>query len=132
MKIVTIEEKVFYHSRGSFSSSYEGVVLTLDDGTTYKLGIEDGQSCCEQSGYVTSHDNYEEFIGAEFLDYYITTEDLCTIEDLHENYCGNMMFLTISTSKGDLQFVAYNDHNGYYGHDVLVVKDDTALEYECI
>lgn len=131
MKIINIEETVFKYPETGYQT-FEGIVITLQDDTKYKIGIEDGQSCCEISGYITSHDNYDDFINAEFYDYYITTQDLCTIESLKDEYYSDMMFFTIKTSKGDLQFVAYNDHNGYYGHEVLVVKDDTALESECI
>lgn len=33
---------------------------------------------------------------------------------------GEAMFVDIETDRGVLQFVAYNAHNGYYGHDVTV------------
>jgi hypothetical protein len=30
------------------------------------------------------------------------------------------MFVNIDTSRGRLQFVAYNAHNGYYSHEATV------------
>lgn len=33
-----------------------------------------------------------------------------------------VMFINIETTKGFLQFVVYNEHNGYYGHSVLLVS----------
>lgn len=44
---------------------------------------------------------------------------------------GSAMFINVETTKGLLQFVAYNEHNGYYGHDVLLVSkydDKTVIE----
>jgi len=49
-----------------------------------------------------------------------------------EIYEGDMLFYTIATNRGDLQFVAYNEHNGYYAHDVVIVKDSKIVEQESI
>ena len=49
-----------------------------------------------------------------------------------EIYEGDMLFYTISTNRGNLQFVAYNEHNGYYAHDVVIVKDSKIVEQESI
>ncbi len=38
------------------------------------------------------------------------------------------MFLTIKTSKGIFQFAVYNSHNGYYGHDGVLMKQDNKVE----
>jgi hypothetical protein len=35
-------------------------------------------------------------------------------------YSGNIMFVNLTTDRGALQFVAYNIHNGYYGHEATV------------
>lgn len=127
-KILSVKEIEFKDDKDKYITLYEGIIIELEDGTKYKLGIEAGGQCCEQFGYVTSQDDYEDFIGAEFLDCYLTTKELCTIEDLPDVYEGNMMFFTIKTNKGDLQFVAYNDHNGYYSHDVVLIKNADVLE----
>ncbi|MEL3959481.1 hypothetical protein NST17_20225 [Caldifermentibacillus hisashii] len=37
------------------------------------------------------------------------------------------MFVDIITSNGTLQFVAYNEHNGYYGHEAKVIS--TQIEH---
>lgn len=40
------------------------------------------------------------------------------------------MFINVETTRGLLQFAAYNEHNGYYGHDVLLVsKYEEAKRY---
>jgi hypothetical protein len=44
---------------------------------------------------------------------------------------GSAMFINVETTKGLLQFVAYNEHNGYYGHEVkLVSKYDDKIIIE--
>ena len=35
---------------------------------------------------------------------------------------GSAMFINVETTKGLLQFAAYNEHNGYYGHGVKLVS----------
>ena len=68
MKITNIEETTFNYPETGWSSSYEGIVITLDDGSKYKLGIDNTGQCCEHWGYITSNDKYDNFIGAEFID----------------------------------------------------------------
>lgn len=46
---------------------------------------------------------------------------------------GSAMFINVETTKGLLQFVAYNEHNGYYGHEVKLVSkynDKTIINTE--
>lgn len=44
---------------------------------------------------------------------------------------GSAMFINVETTNGLLQFVAYNEHNGYYGHEVkLVSKYDDKIIIE--
>ncbi len=44
------------------------------------------------------------------------------IEELESLESGGAMFVHLETSEGLLQFVAYNSHNGYYGHDAVLVS----------
>ncbi len=39
------------------------------------------------------------------------------------------MFVDLITNRGVLQFTAYNNHNGYYGHDAKVIS--TQLNHKC-
>jgi len=95
--------------------------------------ISNGQDCCESWGYFMSEDNFNQFIGAALLDITITDTALNTIDftgrigpdDLDS---GGMMFVNISTSAGLLQFVAYNAHNGYYGHTAYVISEQLKHE----
>jgi hypothetical protein len=115
--ILKIEEKTF--------DGKDGFVITTNE-QLIKLGIENGQSCCEKWGYFMSEDNTSDFIGAELIDVKITDTLLKPSNnfDVAGMYEGSVMFVNIETNKGLLQFVAYNEHNGYYGHEVCVVSKE--------
>lgn len=109
------------------------------------LLIENGFSCCESYGYFVCDDNINAFIGCELkdistIDTKLIKETLLKIVDntsrigaesiqsiLNHKY-GNLMFIEVLTSKGTLQFAAYNAHNGYYGHTALVISNQINLE----
>ena len=38
------------------------------------------------------------------------------------------MFVNINTSNGLLQFAAYNNHNGYYGHNAYFLIDNNIID----
>lgn len=117
-KITNISE-VSFKSEASWGT-YDGLVVSLDNGTDVKVGISDGQSCCENWGYITSEDNYEDFIGAELISVAGVDSKLAHVE-LQEIHEGDMMFVNFNTSEGVLQFVAYNEHNGYYAHEAVLI-----------
>jgi hypothetical protein len=110
------------------SSNQEGfnIVTTVQ---TIKLAIDSFQSCCGNWGYLFTNDSTEEFIGAEVLGLALTDTSL-NLQKLDPSgfYSGSCMFVNIETNKGTLQFVAYNDHNGYYSHDAVVIS--TQLTHE--
>lgn len=102
-------------------SSYDGYFIITDQ-QIIKLGIASANRW-ENWGYFMSQDNFDEFIGAEVLsvelaDAALNVEKMKDI-DLYEGAC---MFVNINTSKGLLQFTAYNEHNGYYSHEAAVVS----------
>ena len=104
---------------------YEGYLITTDR-QRILLGISAEQSCCEQSGYLMTNDNLKEFEGAELLAIKHTDNALKTIQipcnmvELLNDSDTSTMFITLETDRGTLQFVAYNNHNGYYSHTALV------------
>ena len=101
----------------------DGYEVTTSE-QSIKLLIGSDQSCCENWGYFWCNDNPQEFVGAEVRGVSLTDTALDTKilekNDAHEVYDGGVMFVNIETDRGVLQFVAYNSHNGYYGHEAKV------------
>jgi hypothetical protein len=130
--IIKIEmDKTFKLKEDSWYS-FDGVVVTTNK-QEIKLGIENGQSCCENWGYFITNDDTKDFIGADVLS--IDIVDTCLNkeafeyeDEYNERSC---MFVNIETSEGTLQFTAYNEHNGYYGHEAVVVSSQLVHE-ECL
>lgn len=110
-----------------------GYVIETDK-NKYCLLIYNEQSCCENWGYATTNDNLADYIGAELLSIAITDDALNTTEINNKNneyeYYGDTMFLTLETSKGKLQFVVYNEHNGYYSHHAYFIKNGKIIQDE--
>lgn len=129
MKITSIVQASF--KGASTYSSYEGFIITLDNGTDIKMGINDGQSCCENWGYLMSEDNLRDFVGAEYFGIEAVGQALEHVE-VKSVYDGGIMFININTSAGVLQFVAYNEHNGYYAHDAVVIENGTYTHKESL
>lgn len=121
--ILRINETTFKKDKNSWES-YDGFEIVTDN-QSIKLGITNGQSCCESWGYFMTNDSLDEFIGAEILDVKVVDDSLnvetLKKEQLYDDAC--IMFVNIETNKGTLQFTAYNQHNGYYGHDAIVISD---------
>lgn len=84
-------------------------------------------------GYLTSEDDPSKFIGAE-LRQIVRTDQNRTATVIHQDYdwdrkdgdddivldSGDAIFIDLETDQGVFQFVAYNSHNGYYGHEVTI------------
>lgn len=108
--------------------SYEGYAIVTDK-QTINIGVSSGQSCCEDFGYFTSEDDLSEFVGAEIRKVTITDTELKTglaeKKGADQYYLdeGDIMFVNIVTDRGVLQFAAYNAHNGYYGHEGIVISN---------
>ena len=45
-----------------------------------------------------------------------------------DDYGDACIFINVNTDRGTLQFKAYNNHNGYYGHMVRVHSEQLKLE----
>lgn len=118
------------HSEGEGSWSKKIGYAIETNKQVIKLLIDDYQSCCENYGYFMSEDDFSEFIDAELLDIKVTDTELkqgllekhnLDIDD--KWFEGGVLFVDIVTTKGTLQFVAYNEHNGYYGHEAKVISE---------
>lgn len=118
-KILKIEEKSF--------DGKDGFVITTDQ-QEIKLGIENQPDCHEHWGYFMSEDDLSEFIGANLISVKVVDTALKNWEEIEDMYEGNVMFVNIETSNGLLQFVAYNEHNGYYGHEACVISKQVKEE----
>jgi len=105
---------------------FDGYRVKTERQDVYML-ISNGQNCCENWGYATSEDNLEDFIGANLISVSVTNSKLETLE-IPEIYEGDVMFCTLETDRGPLQFAVYNEHNGYYGHTALIVSQDLNME----
>lgn len=103
--------------------NFEGYQI-ITDLQTIKIGISDSQCCCETFGCIITNDDINDFIGSELKGISITDTALNNnkIEELEYLDCGGAMFVNFETSEGLLQFVAYNSHNGYYGHDAVLIS----------
>lgn len=113
--IIKIEETTFQKGR------FDGYEITTNK-QIIQFGIDNCQRCCESWGYFSSEDNLNEFIGAKLLDIQLTDTALNTkkLEGLSSE--DNLMFVTFETNKGFFQLTAYNGHNGYYGHDAVIIS----------
>jgi hypothetical protein len=120
-KILRIEETTFKTENDW--NSYEGYQVITDE-QTIKIGISSGQSCCENFGYLTTNDDLKEFEGSDLLSISVVDTALNNkkIEELEYLDSGGAMFVNFETTKGLLQLVAYNSHNGYYGHSAVLVS----------
>jgi len=131
--ILRINEDCSFKKDKDDGNDYEGFIITTDK-QDIKIGISRDQCCCETFGYFASEDDFSDFIGAEIIDITLTdTElktDLCKKNDVETEYMdeGELMFVNINTNKGTLQFVAYNMHNGYYGHNAIVISEQLKIE----
>jgi len=120
--ILSINEGTFNPVKDNHRS-FEGIVI-ITDKQIIETGIEGGQDCCESFGYLTSEDNIKSFEGASLLG--LTRTDTClNVEQYNKEFPygldgGDTMFINIETSKGTLQIVVYNNHNGYYGHEAFI------------
>lgn len=102
----------------------------VTDAHVYHVLIDNGQSCCESWGYICSEDNVKPFIGTELREVKLTDTALNqTVVEKSGYYDdeGGIQFVDFVTDAGTFQLAVYNAHNGYYGHGILVAKDDEIL-----
>jgi hypothetical protein len=121
-KILRIEESNFKTTERTWGG-YDGFQIITDQ-QTIQIGISDSQNCCERFGCIITNDETKDFIGSELLRISITDTALNNkeIEEIEYLGCGDTMFVNLETSEGHLQFVTYNCHNGYYGHEAVLIS----------
>jgi hypothetical protein len=108
----------------------------VTDAHTFHVLISNGQSCCESWGYIQSEDDLSRFVGAELREVILTDTALnkAAVEksDYYDGDCGGIQFVDFLTDKGTFQLAVYNAHNGYYGHPIVVAKDEEILLQETL
>lgn len=129
-KILSIKEVTNYElKKGRTYDGYE--VITEQE--KYLILISNMQNCCEDWGYTITNDNINDFIGSELIDVTFTDTSSNTLNIKKVSDYGyvhdvvGVQFVNFTTSNGMLQFAVYNAHNGYYGHDIKVIKNDIKL-----
>lgn len=137
LTIKAIETEVDFVARSSDGSgrlhgdNYLGAIITLSDDSQIKFGIRSYQDCCENWGYLHSPDDVQEVVGGRFLsleevdNLSPAAKEALECEGVHDD---SFQAMRLVTSKGTVDFVVYNEHNGYYSHDViLVMMDDLVM-----
>ena len=126
--ILSIKETTFKKDDDDYES-YDGYEIATDK-QTIKIGISNGQSCCERFGYFITEDNLDEYIGSDLISISHTDTEMSTktINELCLYEEPNTMFITFETTKGAFQFVAYNSHNGYYGHSAIIISNQLNMD----
>jgi hypothetical protein len=111
-------------------SSYDGFEVETTD-HKYLILIDNGQCCCESWGYFASEDDFGDFIGKELASVELTDKALNHKKVEESDYYddeGGIQFVDFKMTNGSvLQFAVYNAHNGYYGHPIIVAKDEDIL-----
>lgn len=111
-------------------SSMDGYKITTDKHLFFVL-IDNGQSCCEDWGYLSSDDDLEYYIEADLVSVDLVDSALNQkVLDASGEYGyeeGGIKFINFKTSKGVLQLAVYNAHNGYYGHGIVFAKDQEII-----
>jgi hypothetical protein len=98
--------------------------------------IDNGQSCCESWGYFASEDDLNYYVGAELQEINLTdtasNKEKVKESGYYDGDSGGIQFVDFVTDKGTFQLAVYNSHNGYYGHGIVVAKDDEILLNETL
>lgn len=112
---------------------FDGYEIETDKQKYYVL-IENGQSCCENWGYISSNDNLSDYIGKYLTEVSLVDKALDTI-NIDNLYVedNQIQFVNFKFDDGDiLQLAVYNSHNGYYGHSILVANDNEIMLSEVL
>lgn len=132
-KIRNIEEIYDFKTELSWCKM-DGYRIKTEFHNFYVL-IDNGQCCCEDWGYFSSEDDYRRFINSELKEINLTDVSLNKkILDEKDIYLdgGGIQFVDFVTSEGVFQLAVYNGHNGYYGHDILILKDNEIVLENCL
>lgn len=131
---ITIGNEKFKSIDDRLMEGYKISLSNDNENTRFIFILIDSETrCCESYGYIESEDDISKFIGAKFDYMKITDNTLNTkilneigkFENEDEFYTANAKFVDFYTNKGNFQLAIYNAHNGYYGHQILILDTDT-------
>ena len=91
-------------------------IIMSDNTKNITCKIQNAQNCCEKWGIHTKS-NLNEFIGSEYYSIDINEKTRNKYEDMR------MVNITVSTNRGNITLHLYNEHNGYYFHDVFIQSE---------
>ena len=121
-------------NRLSGCGTSEGYKIETDKHTFYIL-IDNQSSCCENWGHIVSDEDFSKYNGKEVIEVRLTDTALNNkmLEDTESLDEGGVQFVTLIFSDNSaLQFAVYNAHNGYYGHSVVVARDNKIIINDCL
>lgn len=112
-------------------------LIVETDTCCYIAEIDSSPNCCEvYGGYIICEDDVTDFIGSSLLRITLTdtalsayiVREINSIQNGHGS-CDlhNIQFINFETTKGVLQYVVYNCHNGYYGHDISIRQNNKLI-----
>lgn len=117
-------------------------IIVKTHNNCFTAEIDTSRNCCEiYGGYIICEDDVSAFIGSSLLKISLTdvalnnhiVKEINSLQNSHHS-CDfhKIQFINFETTKGVLQFVVYNCHNGYYGHDITISRDDSIIYSDCI
>lgn len=95
--------------------TFNQIKIKTKEGTDYVFNFDNDQQCCEDFGYFHSFDikDLKNYVEATLLEIELTQEE----EEVDYGEKATV-FIKFKTDKGDFSLTVYNEHNGYYGHNV--------------
>jgi hypothetical protein len=94
-----------------------GYKFTMSDKTkNITCKIDNSAKCCEKWGAYTKS-KLSEFIGAEYRGMNVSKIKKDEYDFMR------IIDVTIQTNRGDIVIHVYNEHNGFYSHDVFIEWD---------
>lgn len=122
---------------GMFHDDCDGYEIKTTERTLHLL-IDNYGQCCERFDYLSTPDDTDYFIGAELYAWKDTETDRIKArlqKETDGSYggkeccsCCDAQFITLFTSKGEITFAVYNDHNGYYSHGAFILENGDIVE----
>ncbi len=129
IKIIRFENSMIKGEYGY--SNFMGYEMETDQGFV-TIAVDNVSACCESFGAVDNLPNLEYFNGSNIVDIQAVEvnekgewRDSKSLDNKIGDYGEEVLeagFIKIVTDKDTFDMSVYNNHNGYYGHEVIVKK----------